>query len=58
VITKYGNHRTYKILDVDFTRTPKSLTGTDTFIIKDHDPSITFVEYFQSTYNVGIRDLN
>ncbi|XP_044315488.1 protein piwi isoform X1 [Drosophila rhopaloa] len=50
VLTDYNN-KTYRINDVDFGQTPKS-----TFSCKGRD--ISFVEYYQSKYNIRIRDHN
>lgn len=50
VLTAFNN-RTYRIDDVDFTKSPKS-----TFDKKDGP--ISFIEYYQQRYNITIRDPN
>lgn len=50
VMTTY-NDRNYKVTDVDFTSNPRS-----TFDKKDGS-KITFADYFNTKYNVKIRDL-
>lgn len=50
VLTDYNN-KTYRVDDVDFSRTP-----ADTFESKKEGKRISFVEYYQTKYRVTIRD--
>lgn len=50
VLTEFNN-RTYRIDDVDFSQSPKN-----TFQSKNGP--ITFLEYYQTRYNITIRDVN
>ncbi|EDW02946.1 protein piwi [Drosophila grimshawi] len=50
VLTDYNN-KTYRINDVDFAQTPRT-----TFSCKGKD--VSFVEYYQTKYNIRIRDQN
>lgn len=50
VLTAYNN-RTYRIDDVDFSKTPQS-----TFDSKKHG-TLTFIEYYRKQYNINIRDV-
>lgn len=50
VLTAFNN-RTYRIDDIDFTKTPK-----DTFVLKNGNGPISFIEYYKTRYNIIIRD--
>lgn len=50
VITRYGNFRTYKVLDVDFTKTPMSK-----FTPKNQSEEVTFIDYYKHNYDVNIN---
>ncbi len=53
VITRYGTHRIFRITEIDYSITPKS-----TFDNKTSQKKQTFVEYYKSTYQCGIKDLD
>uniref|UniRef100_A0A182MXI9 Piwi n=1 Tax=Anopheles dirus TaxID=7168 RepID=A0A182MXI9_9DIPT len=50
IVMSTYNQKTYRIVDVDFSTTPSSS------FTKADGTSITFMEYFQTRYNVRIRD--
>lgn len=50
-MASYGNHKIYRVHDIDFKRTPLS-----TFELKDK--KITFKEYFKQKYNLTITNSN
>lgn len=52
VLTAYNN-RTYRIDDIDFSKTPQS-----TFEWKKEGKTTTFIEYFRTRYQINIRDVN
>lgn len=47
-MAKYGSNRLYKVLDVDFTKTPNTPT--------EHDPKLTYAQYFMKAYNLKITN--
>lgn len=51
VLANYGKKRTYKIDDVDFTKTPKS-----TFEWKGR--TVSYIDYFKEQYSINIKDGN
>ncbi|XP_053905565.1 piwi-like protein 2 [Cuculus canorus] len=51
VITRYNN-RTYRIDDIDWTKTPK-----DSFTLANGE-EITFVDYYSKTYGITIKELD
>ncbi|RMB90953.1 hypothetical protein DUI87_32551 [Hirundo rustica rustica] len=51
VMTRY-NHRTYRVDDIDWDKTPK-----DTFTLASGQ-EITFVEYYSKTHGITIRELD
>jgi hypothetical protein len=50
-MAKYGNFRIYRITRVDFDRTPES-----TFMSRRGPGSQSFLQYYQSVYNIQIRN--
>lgn len=51
VLANYGMKRTYRVDDVDFSKTPKA-----TFNWKGRD--VTYVDYFKEQYGIIIKDPN
>lgn len=50
VLTAYNN-KTYRIDDIEFTKSPMSTFDTK-------NGPISFIEYYQKRYNITIRDVN
>lgn len=53
VITRYGNFRTYKVLNVDFSKSPSTK-----FVPCNQSEETTYVEYYKKHYDVDIMIKN
>jgi len=51
VITRYGTYRTYKILDIDYSKTPLS-----TFHNEKKGVNMTYQDYYKEVYGLNIRN--
>lgn len=51
VMASYGNHKMYRIHDVDFKRSPMSS-------FECGNQKMTYVDYFKKQYNLKIKNLN
>lgn len=50
-MSEYGNHRNYRILDIDFKRTP----ATETILLSS-GKEVSLIEYYKIKYDIEIKN--